>query len=57
MHVEPYAKKKIQVLDSAVVCHIDESALFESQVNYSFPFLPVTIIYIVGIFYHYTNET
>ncbi|KAI7857441.1 hypothetical protein BDC45DRAFT_544229 [Circinella umbellata] len=31
MHVEPYAKKKIQVLDSALVCHIDESALFEAQ--------------------------
>ncbi|KAI9491663.1 hypothetical protein BDB00DRAFT_766680 [Zychaea mexicana] len=31
MHAEPHEKKKIQVLDSALICHIDESALFEEQ--------------------------
>lgn len=32
MHVEPHQKKKIQLLESATICHIDESALFQDQV-------------------------
>ncbi|CDH49968.1 cytoplasmic trna 2-thiolation protein 2-like [Lichtheimia corymbifera JMRC:FSU:9682] len=31
MHVEPHQKKKIQLLESATICHIDESALFQDQ--------------------------
>lgn len=33
MIVNPTEKKKIALVPSAVVCHIDESALFEQQVR------------------------
>ncbi|KAI8146241.1 hypothetical protein BJV82DRAFT_510110 [Fennellomyces sp. T-0311] len=35
MHVAPHEKKKIQMLASAMICHIDESSLFEEQVKRS----------------------
>lgn len=32
MHTLPNEKKKIQVVPEAVICHIDESSLFDSMV-------------------------
>ncbi|KAI9311596.1 hypothetical protein BX666DRAFT_2021316 [Dichotomocladium elegans] len=31
MHVAPNEKKKVKLLESAIICHIDESCLFDNQ--------------------------
>jgi cytoplasmic tRNA 2-thiolation protein 2 len=33
MRVVPSEKKKVQLIPEAIVCHIDESTLFESTVS------------------------
>lgn len=33
MRVVPTEKKKVQLIPEAIVCHIDESALFENNVR------------------------
>ncbi|KAI8370943.1 hypothetical protein BD560DRAFT_396404 [Blakeslea trispora] len=35
MHIVPTEKKKIQLIPEAIVCHIDESSLFESTTGFS----------------------